>query len=935
MSQSERINTCYEFYRSKHALDLSKNKDLKTDEKYIDEGIKWAATVLSLGGEMPLTDEEMAEFKKMVLADAGFFQQESMGLVSSYNQVDWWTDTLNDKSFERQYWTRYKNYLIEDKHFSIESINFLENKTLKNITNFLGDPKSQVPFNRRGLVIGDVQSGKTATYVGLICNAVDAGYRVIILLAGTIENLRRQTQKRVEEGFIGYDSKNNKRVGVGILDPTGPTPQSITSRDRDIVGSADQNTIMGSIGNGTPTVFIIKKNVSVMEKLYQGLKNTYNLSTTQKMTFPLIMIDDEADNASINTNSDDKDPTKINQKIRQLLDLFSRATYIGFTATPFANVFIQPDTNDEMLGDDLFPRDFIYPIKSPSTYFGPHSVFAHKSKYVVPLDDYDELFFPMKHLKTWNGDHLFRSLETSIIAFLLANAVRDLKGDITEHRSMLVNVSRFIAVQYRISDIVQGLLNKYINATQQNLCKTFEEYKNNVLIGNLIHTWNDLYSKDEPHITWNQVAATLYDSIRNIKVIVVNSAQKDKLNYDSYKEGLRVIAIGGLALSRGLTLEGLIISYFYRNTSTYDVLMQMGRWFGYRPNYEELCRVWITQKSAEWYSEISEATDELKDDIERMVRLKQTPKDFGIRVRNVSEELGITAPNKMRNAHLSSRRLCYYGELFETPYLSENVDQNQQNITSVDLLISELPAPDKGIRIPFFRSIPKVLVAKLLLSLSIDTVNINFDCKQIAKFITDSKDPAIDLFDVAFIGGDHDSDPMKIGNLAEVSPIERSFDIHNGFIRLGGSSVRLGSKTDSAWGLSDEDKSLAENKDAFDKEQSRINGKQYLIEGRHPILLIYYIHLIPDNKNGDSLDSMRQNRIANELNKEPDSLLVGFGIGFPRTSNQDLIKETTDYFVNDKCSYFEKFHNELESNLEDAQDEIDDLDDPIKEEVKQ
>ena len=283
---------------------------------------------------------------------------------------------------------------------------------------YIGNPKEEIPYSIRGLVVGDVQSGKTSNYIGLISKAADAGYKVIFLLTGTIESLRRQTQIRVEEGFIGYDSVNAVDVGVGRGEKT---PIAFTSREKDFVGSNDQNTTYKISSNSEPMIFVIKKNVSVLKKIYASLKNINTNQFNQKIDAPMIMIDDEADNASINTNKPENDPTKINNYIRKILALFSRNSYVGFTATPFANVFISYDTDNEMLADDLFPKDFIYALESPSNYCGARKYFFEKNNNIEFIQDSNNDIFPMSHKKDWQGDYLFGSFYKSINTFLLVN----------------------------------------------------------------------------------------------------------------------------------------------------------------------------------------------------------------------------------------------------------------------------------------------------------------------------------------------------------------------------------------------------------------------------------------------------------------------------------------------------------------------------------
>lgn len=227
-----------------------------------------------------------------------------------------------------------------------------------------GDPARANSWERRGLVMGDVQSGKTATYTALTCKAADAGYRLIILLTGTLENLRRQTQERLDAGFVGLDSsglltreRRKIEVGVGEIDRRRMA-MVFTSRLRDF------NTILVNQLNlrirdmAEPILLVVKKNKRILENLENWLR-AYNAGESDVIDTPLLLIDDEADNASVNTRSEAQNPTAINERIRALLRLFTRNNYVGFTATPFANIFIDSDTEDEMRGNDLFPRDFI------------------------------------------------------------------------------------------------------------------------------------------------------------------------------------------------------------------------------------------------------------------------------------------------------------------------------------------------------------------------------------------------------------------------------------------------------------------------------------------------------------------------------------------------------------------------------------------------
>lgn len=648
------VDAYVSFFQTKKKLyEATKPNFVLTDEtiiQMVDE------TQQQFGEGYRLSDEEIELVIRRIKSLNTIFQDEGSALLGDYeHDYEWYNKLLASDEFEQYYWNRYKSYLQNKSNpLSNTVIDILENNTLKNIMSYLGDPRENTThYSIRGLVVGDVQSGKTSNYIGLATKAADAGYKVIFVLTGTIESLRQQTQQRIEEGFIGYNSVNGEDVGVKR---GAKTPKAFTSRANDFTGKADQNTTYRiSDYSSEPMIFILKKNKSILKKVYASLKTINTSAEHQKIDYPILVIDDEADNASVNTNKLDgeHDPTVINGYIRKILALFTRSSYVGFTATPFANVFISYDSDDEMLSDDLFPRDFIYALYPPSNYCGARRYFFSINNNVHFIkDDYQEIF-PLNHTKEWTGSTLYSSVYYAVNCFLLTNAIRDIKDPIkTTHRSMLINMSRFTAVQLVIKDIIEGYVKDVVRNVKQ--CYKLPEamYSSNPYLKNLKDCYTKEFSKTTfsgKQLTWKQVLDKFYEATKNIDVVVVNSSkQSRKLNYDEHKEGLRVIAIGGLALSRGLTLEGLSCSYFYRNTSTYDVLMQMGRWFGYRDGYEDLCRIFLTKETHDFYKEICLAIETLKSDIDKMGRAHKKPADYGIRVRN-SDELSITARNKMQN----------------------------------------------------------------------------------------------------------------------------------------------------------------------------------------------------------------------------------------------------------------------------------------------
>jgi hypothetical protein len=884
-----------------------------------------------------IDDDDYQRIKKEFEYKCHIHQKEGISIVDDYYEHrDWYSLKCEEESYSEFFWKRYRDYLIREQKLNINIVNNLDNSTLKDLMNYLGDPCSKSSFFRRGLVIGDVQSGKTSTYTGLICKAADSGYKIVILLTGVTETLRSQTQKRIESGIIGISitglkgknaSKVIKRVGVGK--DNGPIKvTAMTSIEYDFVGNKDQITT--SLANHQLVMFIVKKNTTVLDKLYNWLFELNADSYDKKIHYPMLLIDDEADNASINTNKDEEDPTKTNEVIRKLAHLFTQTTYVGFTATPYANVFINPDTTEEMLSDDLFPKNFIYVLQPPSNYIGPTQIFSKEAKYKdsliwirdieEPMDSYEFDYtnnFYFKHKKDWAGK-LPDSLKTSVYCFFLANVVRDIRGDSHEPRTMMVNISRYVKVQKYIKDKVETLFNDTYNEIKTNFSDDDNENRKLNLYTELNICWKQYFHSIK--IEWKEICkkSNLINAIDKIEILVVNSGKNSgRLDYEKNPH-LRAIAIGGLALSRGLTLEGLVISYFYRNTATFDVLMQMGRWFGYRKNYEDLFRIWTSKKSADWYNEIAENTEDLKRDIQKMREAKLTPEDFGLRVRNDSDELKITANNKMRNAQDKIEQISYWGKVFDTPYLEDNLDTNLRNVGLTINFINNLILEDfhfvreenaKGLF--FVHDIPLRFIINFFREISVSSHNIHFDTKQILEFLERCNEPILENWDIVILEGERNSDIYKINKTMSICPVERSFDLLKNRINISGRSGRLGSPTDARSGLTKEQieraKSNAEKNGEL-KGLSTIKQEIWFKYAgkRNPLLMIYFIKL----KN--EANSIPEQAFIKSLKGSP---VVGYSVGFPM-SEQFHSAEYHKYKVNLVYS-----RQEIEDNLSESIEE--------------
>ena len=469
-------------------LSISQGKELKPQdiETFINQAVLFSKLECCESEKTRLFIDIEYEYKVV--------HNKGQAIFNEYDEKrEWYSNMEIQDNF---FWSRYKDYLINHSSISRISINLLDDVTLPDIMNCLGNPNDSLekPRLRRGLIIGDVQSGKTATYTGLICKAADSGYKVVILLTGITENLRRQTQERIDEGIVGMTLKKEGkiekylRVGVG-LDNKQIKATSVTSTLNDFVGNCNKITM--SLANNSLVLFVIKKNVSVLQRLYNWLREQNIDQVKGYVDVPMLLIDDEADNASVNTRKDETDPTRTNKLIRQICNLFMNSTYVGFTATPFANVFIDPDSVDKMQQADLFPEHFIYALEAPSNYVGADKIFYPEGSYYNNLryitdiiepdyssEDYRDLIlnnpevlnsgpFYYKHKKEWDGV-LPDSLRQAILCFCLANVVRDARGQSKEPRSMLINMSRFIHVQKVITEHIANCFENIYNDIRVN-----------------------------------------------------------------------------------------------------------------------------------------------------------------------------------------------------------------------------------------------------------------------------------------------------------------------------------------------------------------------------------------------------------------------------------------------------------------------------------
>lgn len=677
---------------------------------------------------------DLGELVAQLEADYQVFRHEATSLTNK--EIKPWLKARKS-SITWALWERYVAYLSgKNASFNTRDLDDITDKILDKCA----DPKMPGPWDRRGMVVGNVQSGKTANYTGLINKATDAGYKMVIVIAGVHNTLRKQTQERIDEGFIGRNSSDLIRrvkaqsIGVGRY-VSDIAVYSYTSSDE----AGDFNRGIATklnvpISGASPTVLVIKKNKSILENLISWLAQFGRKDAQGDLKIydvPVLVIDDEADNASVNSGSED-DVRTINRLIRVLLNLFHKSSFIGYTATPYANLFIPSSWNEELtttihnaqfkVGEDLFPRDFIINIHPPSNYIGATEVFGHGDAGSEELPDPlpiirktndQEPQFP-KRINSENvearPESVPPSLERAIQSFILTCAIRRTRGQANKHNSMLVHVALRVAWIDRIARLVNEVVHDYRNQIQLNagpvlkdLERLFQEdyAPTSAKVRECLkHKYKDPLLKD---VKWAAVRVELLAVIMKIEVRAVHGQKNTRnleykntqeLNYEDYEEpgpGLSVIAVGGNKLARGLTLEGLSVSYYLRTTRMYDSLMQMGRWFGYRPGYVDLCRLYTTPELQLWYEHVAMATDEMRSDFDIMASQNKTPQEFQLKVRKHPGMLAITSTARMRGHE--TMQLSFSDRLMQTSAFSVRRSVVDSNLDAFNHFLSRLPEP--------------------------------------------------------------------------------------------------------------------------------------------------------------------------------------------------------------------------------------------------
>ncbi len=758
------------------------------------------------------------------------------------------------------HWPALATYLHETKGFPKEAVGSIS-RSSREVVARLGNPELE-EFDVRGLVVGYVQSGKTANMTGVIGRAVDAGYNFVIVLAGTTDKLRHQTQERLEEDLLARNpynwqqlTKRNEYADDGALiesgDYKGQTSRQLPNVARDVT-----------------MIAVTKKHSALLGRLIGDIKKT---SPPLRNRLRMLVIDDEADQASPNAGKFDEDPTITNRRIRELLDSLPAVSYVGYTATPFANVLINPfpenvKSEDENHLEDLYPRNFVISLPKPTGYFGAEQIFGRD-----PVDAEDEggdgidvirgiTKEELDYLHPDAGDMDFKnvpSLRTAIRWFLLVVAARLARGQVNKHSSMLIHTSHKIDDHEDLHKPVA----KEIDYLTANLVSSGLKAELRVL-------WNEETAKvaalefENEKLSFDDLEDSLTEAADRITIAVENSKSDDRLSYGSDAEA--VIAIGGNILARGLTLEGLAVTYFARNSKQYDTLLQMGRWFGYRDGYEDLVRLWMPERVSDAFRQLALIEHELRLEIEEYALRKARPVDFAVRIRTLPG-LQVTGRNKMRHASVAD--IDYRGLHLQTiRFPRKDAETLKRNWQAASTIVAKAQFDDGAL----VGEVGVNAVTEFFSDYSVHTSHRDLSSEWLEKYIRVNSQ-VLSTWSVVIVQPADSGKPLAEHSLGNVTPKLLNRSRLNHTDPETADIKALMSRADI---MSDVDKSLLP--DSLDwKNWSAMKQEREKQLGGRPMLLLYPIDRNSKPSSNGKKDSKR-------IDLEADYDVLGVGIVFPQ-----------------------------------------------------
>lgn len=608
-----------------------------------------------------------------------------------------------DKDFDI-YWPYLKESLKADLGEALQSVDESSTAILQSLR-----PPAQQSFNTKGLVVGYVQSGKTTSFMSLIAKAADVGYQLIIVLAGITNNLRSQTQERFEEKLISPDATGEARW------------IKLTHKGRDFSQSqwtAQENATTLLKEPKNRVLAVVKKNSTVLRNLNKFIDES-GLSSS----IPILVIDDEADQASINVSNHMKEEqSAINAAIRHLLRN-KKTAYVAYTATPFANILIDPNT------EDLYPKDFIQVLPKPKGHFGTEELFGSAPVYgedgngeendgfdmirTIPCEEIEDVRPPSrkKRKEGWQPT-IPDSLTQALKWFILAAAARLVRGHEDKHMSMLVHTTVRVDDHHELGDLLR-----------QEIRRLKSQFRRGNLKDDLRAFWNAEVSRVTPAtfgletVSFSDLYSRIPDVLDRVKLIVDNGRSENRLNYED--EPQIVVAVGGNTLARGLTLEGLMCSYFVRTATAYDTLLQMGRWFGFRNGYQDLPRVWMTEELQSWFQDLASIEAELREELATYATKEVSPLEYQAKIRT-HPAMMVTSRAKQQDARdtdISFSRQKAQTILFhhkDKEWLTENIEAARSLVSAINSHGCKELEKDNGTRV--FTDVPTAVIEDFLSS---------------------------------------------------------------------------------------------------------------------------------------------------------------------------------------------------------------------------
>lgn len=686
-------------------------------------------------------------------------------LVDDPTYVDWYAGPSPDPQSHWQLLTE----VLKNKRtrpWTEEMVRSLDHSSTA-VVSKLAPPKSQNPIKVKGLVLGYVQSGKTANFSAVISKSVDAGYKLIIVLAGMHNILRKQTQVRLHEEIVLPKEKSCNTLTD--VDEKGDFQKKQFITANRALGSADGFTLV-----------VLKKNSSVLRNFNSWIGEA---SDETIKNCPTLIIDDESDQASVNTNKPEDDPTAINNHIRNLVNKFEVVSYVGYTATPFANVLI-----DAEMTDDLFPKNFLISLEKPLGYVGTEELFGRDAieprgalsglPVIREIPEHEvSVFSNKKKSKKQLENSITPSMMEALDSFIVGSSARLCRGQWRQHMTMLIHTSHLIAQHQSIKEEMdEYVLNLQLDRKDEtkDLKARFEK----VWERDFVKNSKKFKAVDIPD--FEQVWKSTAKFIERIEIVMENSASEDRLTYER-PDPFWGVVIGGNTLSRGLTIEGLTTSYFFRGSKGYDTLLQMGRWFGYRPNYVDLTRIYVTDELRSKFYHLAAVEQEIRDEIKSMAANGERPIDVGLRIRT-HPSMTVTSNIKMRSAqscaltYSASKIQALFVNLKNEDVLKDNLDATIQLLDNAEKYGAKRTTPyfENQSNCLLYRNVSSETILQFIDKYNFSEGNIRFTAKMVSDYISQLNNVGeLRDWSIGFMSPKSGT-PLDLGKDRKVFKVERS-----------------------------------------------------------------------------------------------------------------------------------------------------------------